>query len=123
MKIKDSVFTTKDGEDVSFEDILSKIYDNSVEKQKHMVDTVNHVKPMIQTLQDAVTLLPILTQLQKVSVENDDALIKLAAIIQKNQKGKVDMNDNGQFLLTEEDRRLLLEQVVAVKEQVPGSSK
>ena len=101
MKIKDSVFTTKDGEDVSFEDILSKIYDNSVEKQKHMVDTVNHVKPMIQTLQDAVTLLPILTQLQKVSVENDDALIKLAAIIQKNQKGKVDMNDNVQFLLTE----------------------
>lgn len=121
MKQKESIFTTKAGEDISFEDLLSTIYQNSVDKQKNMIETVNHIKPMLQSVQDAVTLLPMLTQLQKVSVENDDALIKLAAIIQKGLKGKVELNEAGQFSLTEEDRRALLEQ--AAREVIPGGSR
>lgn len=122
-KQKETLFKTKSGEEVSFEDLLSKIYENSVEKQKHMIETVNHVKPMIQTLQDAITLMPILTDLQKVSVTNDDALIKMAAIIQRGKKGNKDKGgeDIG-FGLTEEDRKTLLEQAQKLKE-VPGSSK
>lgn len=125
-KQKETIFKTKSGEEVSFEDLLSRIYENSVEKQKHMIETVNHVTPMITTLQDAITLMPILTDLQKVSVSNDDALIKMAAIIQRGNKGIKKGNPDSFLGLDEKDiadyRRNLIEEAQKLKE-VPGHAK
>lgn len=106
------IFKDNDGNDVTFEELLGTIYTNSREKSKHIVSTVEYVRPMIKNVQDAVVLLPTLTQLQKVSVDNDDALIKLAAVIQrglaKNSKSSVDAPTD--FGLTEDDRKQLLAQ-------------
>lgn len=115
---EDALFTTDSGDDVTFSDLLKTIYQNSVEKQKHLKETAKLAIGKIKTLPDTIALLPYLTGLESVSVKNDEQLVKLAAIVnrQKTGKGSDQVSDE---ILTQEDRRLLMEQI---KTHVPGSA-
>lgn len=116
------LFKDDNGKEVSFEDLLKVIYENSIDKKESLLQTVDHVKPLIQTLSDAVTILPYLTDLQNSSIKNDEQLIKLAAIAQRSiLKTKAPkFNIEQDFGLSAEDRKALLEQAKRVS--VPGAS-
>lgn len=110
------------GNDVSFEDLLKKIYENSVKKQEQLIATAEHLKPMITTLQEAVIIMPTLVNLQKVSVENDDNLIKMAAIIHRGlAKNKSKINPDN-FGITMEERKQLMIRAREIRDSVPGES-
>ena len=57
---RDLILFTKEGRDHTFEDLLLKIYENSETKQQQILATVQHVTPMIETLSDAMAILPLL---------------------------------------------------------------
>lgn len=116
------LFKDSTGKEVSFEDLLKVIYENSIEKKESLLQTVEHVKPLIRSLPDAVTILPYLTDLQQASIKNDEQLIKLAAIAQRSiLKTKAPkFNIEQDFGLSAEDRKALLEQAKRVS--VPGAS-
>ena len=60
---------------------------------------------MIKTVNDAVTIVPLLKEYFDVSVRNDEQLIKLAAIIQRLMSGKVGPDGEGSgTILTEEEK-------------------
>lgn len=98
--MNDIILFKKNGKDYTFEDLLRKIYDNAEEKQKNIIATVDHIKPLIKTINDAVIIMPNLVNLQSVSVKNDEQLIKMAAIV-KSMYGKRSTN-----IETEEDSLL-----------------
>jgi hypothetical protein len=53
-----------------------------------------------------------------VSVKNDDALIKLAAIVQRMMKNESD-GDGGGLLLSEEEKKQLMEAMNEVEKDLP----
>jgi hypothetical protein len=64
---------------------------------------------MIKTVNDAVTIVPLLKEYFDVSVRNDEQLIKLAAIIQRLMSGKVGPDgEGGGTILTEEEKKQLM---------------
>jgi len=118
----DVLFKGSDGKEVSYEDLLRKIYENAEAKQVHLLTTVDTLKPMITSIQDAIMLLPHLAVLQSISVKNDEQLVKLAAIVTRlNKKGANDDVDVDAYGLTAELRKELMDQAKELKK--PGSAK
>lgn len=120
----DVLFKGSNGDEISYEDLIKKIYENSESKQVHLLQTVEILKPMIQKggVQAAVLLLPHITNLQNVSVKNDEILVKLAAIVSRAiKKGGKDVEDDLESLgLTEEMIRDITKEASKYR---PGSSK
>ena len=91
----------------SFSDILSDIYNASKRKEKQINKLIAELQPMIKNIGDATIVVPMIAEYMDISVKNDDALIKMAAIVQRavarNQTG-----ESSSELLTEEEKKQLL---------------
>lgn len=99
---EDNIFDGK-----SFSDILSDIYNASKRKERQINKLIAELQPMIKNIGDATILVPMIAEYMDISVKNDDALIKMAAIIQR----AVARNSTGESsseLLTEEEKKQLL---------------
>jgi hypothetical protein len=119
MKTSPILFKKTTGEEVSFEDLLRKIYENSEERHAQIIATADHVTSKINEPADAMALMPSLIELQKVAVKNDDQLINMASIIQRTMAKSSKSEDEG-FNISAEDRRALLE--AAKRSSLPAAS-
>ena len=116
------LFRGSDGRDVTFEDLLRKIYENAEAKNVHLLETARNVGTKIDSIADAVMVLPFLTSLQSVSVKNDEQLVKMAAIVaRQNKKLKDEDDDIGAFGLTAEMRKEIMDAANSVG--YPGQAK
>ena len=91
----------------SFSDILSDIYNASKRKERQINKLIAELQPMIKNIGDATILVPMIAEYMDISVKNDEALIKMAAIVQR----AVARNSTGEGsseLLTEEEKKQLL---------------
>jgi hypothetical protein len=101
---EDKIFEGK-----SFEGLLKDIYDNSAKKEKQINELILQLQPMIKNMGDATILVPIIKEYLEVSVKNDEHLIKMAAIVQRAMTR--DTSNNSEGLLTESEKRQLLDTV------------
>lgn len=120
-----TIFKNKLGDEISLEDLYREIYINSVEKRTQIKSTFDTVSNLIKDLPSAVNLLPEVTKLQQVAVNNDDQLIKLAAIIAKTvAKLPASTSSNDGYELTDEERQQLFAAAKESYEQnIPGTGK
>ncbi len=126
MKKKSSeiLFTDTDGKDVTFEDLLRKIYENSEAKNFHLLQTSELLKPFVQeNIQNAVLMLPHIASLQSISVKNDEQLVKMAAIVARGKNKNNDDGDIDPFGLTSELRDELMAQAKELSKTKPGQAK
>jgi|TARA_B110000908_G_scaffold164157_1_gene211764 hypothetical protein len=96
-------------------DLFGEIYDNSKETKGQVQGLIRELKPLIESIGDATLIVPMIKEYMDIGVKNDDALIKLATIIQriesaqaKGESGEFDFGDL-QDLLEEQnelDRKL-----------------
>lgn len=102
-------------------DLFSEIYDNSKETKGQVKGLIGELKPLIENIGDATLIVPMIKEYMEIGVKNDDALIKLATIIQRIEtaQAKGDGNDfdfsDLQDLLEEQEQ--LDKEVEAVKDQ------
>lgn len=88
-----------------FSDILKEIYDRSSTKEKQLTDMIEQLRELIQNTGDAVMMVPLIANYMDLNLKNDDALIKMAAIVQKAMnRGK----ETGDFLLPDSEKEELL---------------
>jgi hypothetical protein len=91
----------------SFEDLTKDIYENQQNKKLQLDLLIQEVHGMIQTLDDAVLVTPMIKELVEVSVKNDEHLVKLASvwqrIISKNSNASEDS-----MLLSESEKEDLI---------------
>ena len=87
---------------------MKDIYDNSRKKEAQINELIKQLQPMIKNMGDATILVPIIKEYMEVAVKNDEHLIKMAAIV---QRGMTRGEDKSGVLLTEEEKRQLLEAV------------
>ena len=78
MKSKDEIFDGK-----TFEDLTKDIYDNQKKKKLQLDLLIQEIHGMIQTIDDAVMVAPLIKELFDVAVKNDEHLVKLAGVLQR----------------------------------------
>jgi hypothetical protein len=98
MKSKDEIFEGK-----TFEDLTKDIYDNQKNKKLQLDLLIQEIHGMIQTIDDAVMIAPLIKELFDVAVKNDEHLVKLAGVIQRII-AKSSGGDEESFLLTDAEK-------------------
>ncbi len=88
-------------DDKSFSDLLKEIHGNQKKKAKQLAQLIAELRPLVQSLGDATVVVPLIKEYMEISVKNDDALLKMAAIVQRLSTGNTNSGDGG--LLTEEE--------------------
>ena len=88
-------------DDKSFSDLLKEIHGNQRKKAKQIAQLIAELRPLVQSLGDATVVVPLIKEYMEISVKNDDALLKMAAIVQRLSTGNINSGDGG--LLTEEE--------------------
>ena len=102
MKSKDEIFKGK-----TFEDLTKDIYDNQKIKKLQLDLLIQEIHGMIQTIDDAVMVAPLIKELFDVAVKNDEHLVKLAGVIQRII-AKSSGSDEDSMLLSDSEKEDLI---------------
>ena len=108
-------------DDVSFSDLLKDIHGNQKKKAKQLASLIAELRPLVQSLGDATVVVPLIKEYMEISVKNDDALIKMAAIVQRVSTGTASSGDGG--LLTEDEMAQLQELTEEIAKTVESEPK
>lgn len=92
----------------NFSDLMRDIYHNSKKKSRQIDLLIKNLEPMIKNTGDATVVVPMIKDYLDVSVKNDDALVKLAAVVQRIISANSKDDDGNEFGLTDEERTKLL---------------
>jgi len=103
-------------------DLFQEIYTNQRTKKQKIGDLIEEFKKSIRHAGDIAEIGPVIKDLVKFSVENDDLLIRLATIAQRiiaaESKGP---SDDG--FLSEAERAQLLDEVRSVADEMEKQTK
>jgi len=75
---------------------------------------------LTKTLNDMVVMMPILVDMHKAAIANDDMLVKMAAIVQRIKNAKAKDSGLDDSLISVDERKMLMEQARQARE-VHGS--
>lgn len=96
-------------------DLFGEIHDNSSQTRKQVKALIGELKPLIENIGDATLIVPMIKEYMEIGVKNDDALIKLATIIQRIESAN-SKADGGEFDFS--DLQDLLEEQEALDDKV-----
>ena len=94
----------------NFSDLMRDIYHNSKKKSRQIDGLIKELQPLIKNTGDATVLVPMIKDYLEVSVKNDDALVKLAAVVQRLVSASNKESEDNEFGLSDDERRRLLEE-------------
>ena len=114
MKSNDEIFEGK-----TFQDLTKDIYDNQMNKKLQLDLLIQEVHGMIQTLDDAVMIAPLIKELFDVAIKNDEHLVKLAGVYQRII-AKSSTSDEESSLLSESEKEDL---ITALQEEADNIQK
>tara|TARA_R110000824_G_scaffold264160_1_gene453004 strand:- start:854 stop:1234 length:381 start_codon:yes stop_codon:yes gene_type:complete len=92
-----------------FSDLLKEIHTNSKRKEKQINSLIAQLQPLVKNITDATILVPLIKDYLDVGVKNDDALIKMAGIIQRAISRTATEGED--FKLTVDEKNQLLDTV------------
>ena len=85
----------------NFSDLMKDIYHNSKKKARQIDTLIKSLEPMIKNTGDATVIVPMIKDYLEVSVKNDDALVKLAAVCQRLVSASGKDDDGNEYGLTD----------------------
>jgi len=91
--------------DKKFSDILEEIYNNQRKKSEQVTALISELKPLVQEIGDATLIVPLIKEYMEIGVKNDDALIKMATIIQRAVNTE---SEDGGFGISDEEKDQLM---------------
>jgi len=97
----------------SFSSLLEDIYNNSKNKEKQIRDMIIQLKEMISDPGSAILMVPLLQGYIEAGIKNDEALIKMAGIVQKAMSANP--GAEGTDFLTDKDKELLFEEIKKIE--------
>ena len=106
-----------DGKTLS--DLFSEIHTNSTTTRAQVTGLIGELKPLIENIGDATLIVPMIKEYMEIGVKNDDALIKLATIIQRIETAQTKGGD-GEFDFS--DLQDLLEESQEIEKEVSNNS-
>lgn len=103
-------------------DLFGEIYDNSKETKTQVKSLIGELKPLIENIGDATLIVPMIKEYMEIGVKNDDALVKLATIIQRMEIAQA-KGSTGEDFLDFESLQELLEESEETKEELVDRQK
>ena len=88
----------------NFSDLLKEIHTNQKDKETQLRSLIEGLKPLINSPGEATMIVPLIKEYMELAIKNDDALIKMAGIVQRAMNSKI---ADGDELLSEEDKEML----------------
>jgi len=88
----------------TFSDLLKEIHTNQKDKEIQLRSLIEGLKPLITSPGEATIMVPLIKEYMELAIKNDDALIKMAGIVQRAMNTK--SADNSE-ILSEEDKEML----------------
>ena len=82
-------------------DLFGEIHDNSSTTRNQVKSLINELKPLIDNIGDATLIVPMIKEYMEIQVKNDDALIKLATIVQRIETANANGSGDEMFDLSE----------------------
>lgn len=104
-------------ENKTLSDLFKEIYDNSRKKDKQINSMVLELKELIEGIDDATLVVPMIKEYLEIAVKNDEHLIKMAQIVQRLESST--SNSTGDVLDPMEINAILEE----INQTIPKSSK
>ena len=94
-----------------FSDLLEEIYNNQKRREAQVTALISELKPMVSDIGDATLIVPLIKEYMEIGVKNDDALIKMATLVQRalnssNEEGGLGISDQEKAQLLEEMDKL-----------------
>ena len=74
--------------ETSLADLFQEIHTNSKSTRSQVTALIAELKPLIESIGDATLVVPMIKEYMEIGVKNDEALIKLATIIQRIETGQ-----------------------------------
>ena len=94
-------------------DLMKDIYHNSKKKSRQIDGLIQELQPLVKNVGDAAVIVPMIKEYLEVSVKNDDALVKLAAVVQRLLSAGSREEGSSEFMLSDEERNRLLQEAEA----------
>jgi len=91
-----------------FSDLLEEIYNNQKRREAQVTALISELKPMVSDIGDATLIVPLIKEYMEIGVKNDDALIKMATLVQRALNSS---NDDGGLGISDEEKAQLLEEM------------
>ena len=98
-----TVFGTK-----KFSDLLEEIYNNQKRRVAQVTALISELKPMVSDIGDATLIVPLIKEYMEIGVKNDDALIKMATLVQRALNST---SEDGGLGISDEEKAQLLEEM------------
>ena len=105
----------------SFSDLLKEIHSNQKDKEVQLRSLIEGLKPLITDPGEATMIVPLIKEYMELAIKNDDALIKMAAIVQRLSTGTASSGDGG--LLTEDEMAQLQDLTEEIAKTVESEPK
>ena len=90
-----------------FSDILEEIHKNSTDKKVQIDLLISELTGYIQTANDVVQIVPLISQYLEVAVKNDEQLVKLATLVQRLLSVEAKGTEQSSLLSENEKEQLL----------------
>ena len=88
-----------------FSDLLEEIYNNQKRREAQVTALISELKPMVSDIGDATLIVPLIKEYMEIGVKNDDALIKMATLVQRALNNT---NEDGGLGISDEEKAQLL---------------
>lgn len=101
-----------------FSNLLEEIYNNQKKKETQISALINELKPLINDIGDATLIVPLIKEYMDLAIKNDDALIRMATIIQRSLQRSNSSEDG--FGITDEEKEQLLSEINKLNDKNKG---
>jgi len=88
----------------TFADLLKEIHTNQKDKEIQLRSLIEGLKPLITDPGEATMIVPLIKEYMELAIKNDDALIKMAGIVQRAMNSKMADTDE---ILSDDDKEML----------------
>ena len=97
-------------------DLFGEIHDNSTSTRAQVKALIGELKPLIENIGDATLIVPMIKEYMEIGVKNDEALIKLATIVQRIETAQAKGDGSDMFDFSE--LQDLLDEQDEIKEEI-----
>ena len=91
-----------------FADLLEEIYTNQKRREAQVTALISELKPMVTDIGDATLIVPLIKEYMEIGVKNDDALIKMATLVQRALNSTT---EDGGLGISDDEKQQLLEEM------------
>ena len=91
-----------------FGDLLEEIYNNQKRREAQVTALISELKPMVSDIGDATLIVPLIKEYMEIGVKNDDALIKMATLVQRAINST---SEEGSLGISDEEKQQLLDEI------------